>query len=303
MTRAAGVLAIFVGLTAVARADEPVDRPEAFEVDREAPPIGQAELGFDAGAPITGWAVGAQLGYLDRPFRLHTTEIKIFPVDRRETLALGGALALGPTVVLDLRMPLAHQTGDRMNGLGDDRPLDTWVLGDLGLGARLRLAARGPAEMFARGQVTLGTGDDRDFAGEARFTAAWMLIGRFTLPHGFVIAGTAGVRFRRAEVRVADRLLGDELFGGVGATYELPAVRGLWCAANRVRATAEVVGVLGNDVANQRGPSPVEGRLGLISRIRPHLAVAARIGKGLDDHIGAPRFRAMVELVYEGGAR
>ena len=114
-----------------------------------------------------------------------------------------------------------------------------------------------------------------------------------------VVAATAGVRFRGAEVVVADRLLGDELFGAVGATYEVPAWPGLWCAANHMRVAAEVDGVLGNHVAGQLGPSPVEARLGFIGEIRPWLRFAARLGKGLDDQIGSPRFRAMFELIYE----
>jgi hypothetical protein len=290
----------------VAHADEPVDRPGAFEVDRETPPPGQAELGFDGGAPVGPWAASVGLGYLDRPFRLRTSQVEIFPIEHRQTVALGGALSLGPSVVLDARLPLAHQVGDRMRGLGSDRPLDRWVIGDLALGLRIRVGAlvsgsgRQRAHLFVRGALTLGTGDDRDYAGEARFTAAWNIIGRFTLPHGVTLAATAGVRFRGAEVIVADRLLGDELTGGIGATYALPAVRGVWCAANEVRLTAEVVGVLGNSVTETRGPSPVEARVGMISRIRPWLAVAGRVGTGLDDHIGAPRFRGMLELVYSG---
>ena len=297
----AGVVAA-LALCGVAHAD-PVDRPQAFEVDREAPPPGQAELSFDSGAPIDGWAVSAQLGYLDRPMRLATSRVERFPVERRQTLALGGAIALGSRVIVDARLPLSHQSGDRLQGLGDDRALDAWVLGDLGLGARLRVAVRERFAVFARGQLTFGTGDDRDFAGEARFTAAWMLIGRFELPYDIHLASTAGVRFRGAEVIVADRLLGDELFGGIGATFPLPAIRGLYCPENDVRVTGELVGVLGNNVADRRGPSPAELRVGVISRIRPWLAVAARVGKGLDDHIGAPRLRALVELVYAGGAR
>jgi hypothetical protein len=106
------------------------------------------------------------------------------------------------------------------------------------------------------------------------------------------------VRFRGAEVVVADRLLGDELFGGVGVTYAVPAIRGLYCPANEVRVTGELVGVLGNRIGDMLGPSPLEGRLGVISRIRPWLAVAVRAGKGINDHIGAPRFRGMIDLVY-----
>ncbi len=300
MSRTVLVLATLAGAVAVARADTPVDRPEAFEVDREAPPPGRAELSFDSGADVGDFALSVQLGYLDRPFRLHTTQIKTFPVEHRETLALGGAVTLGTRLVLDARLPLAHQVGDRMQGLGDERPLDRWVLGDLGLGARVRLSTTRHLSVFVRGALTAGTGDDRDFAGEARYTMSWMLIGRFTLPHGFVVAATAGARFRKAEVVVADRLLGDELFGAVGATYELPGLRGLWCPENHVRLTGELVGVLGNDVGDQLGPSPAEVRLGMISEIRPWLAVAGRLGKGLDDHIGAPRLRAMLEVVYRG---
>ena len=153
--------------------------------------------------------------------------------------------------------------------------------------------------MFVRGQLTLPTGDDHNFAGEARFTAAWLLIGRYVPIPELVIAATAGVRFRGAEVKVADRLLGDELTAGVGATYALPAWPGLWCEANHMRAAGELVGVLGNNVAGMRGASPVEARIGFVGEIRSWLRFAVRVGKGLDDHIGAPRFRAMFEIIYE----
>lgn len=296
-------LACVLAVVRVAHADTPVRRPAAFQVDRDAPPPGQAELGFDGGAPITGWAASVQLGYLDRPMRLHTSRIEIFPVEHRETLAIGGALAIGPAIVIDARMPLAHQIGDRLQGFGiDERPLDRWVAGDLGAGARIELVRRAHYAAFVRGQVTFGTGNDDQFAGDANFSAAWQLIGRAMLPYGVVLAGTAGVRFRGAEIEVADRVLGDELFGAFGATYQLPAIEGLYCAENRVRVTGELVGVLGNDVADARGPSPVEARLGLVGDIRPYLAVAARAGTGLDDQIGAPRFRALVEVVYRGAA-
>jgi len=296
-------VAVVLSGSAIARAGEPLNRPEAIEIDREVPPPGQADFSFDAGGKVDGWALSAQVGFLDRPFRLHTVKVKIFPVEQRETLALGGALAVGPGLLLDARMPIAYQTGDRLMGLGDDRPLDSRVAGDLGLGARLRVMERDAYSAFVRGNVTLPTGNDFDFAGEARFTVAWMLIGRVKLPQNITLAGTAGVRFRGREVIVADRLLGDELFAALGASFQLPAIRGLYCDANEVRLTAELHGVLGNDVGDKEGASPAETRVGVTSRIRPWLAVAARVGKGIDDHIGAPRFRAFVEVVYVGGAR
>lgn len=293
-------LVAVVALCGVAAADVPLDRPEAFEVDRDAPPPGHAELGFDAGAPLAAsrWAFSAQLGFLDRPFVLRTSLVEVYPVEHRQTLALGAAYAVASNVIVDVRMPYSHQIGARFIGLGDKKHLDNFVPGDLALGARLRLAERGRVNLFARGSVTLPTGDDFDFAGDARFTAAWHLIARATLPAGFVVAATAGVRFRPREVKIADRLLGDELAGGLGVTYELPALRGLWCADNRVRVLGEVVGVLANDVAGKRGPSPAEVRLGMASDIRPWLSVAGRIGAGINDEIGAPRFRGMLELVY-----
>ena len=84
------------------------------------------------------------------------------------------------------------------------------------------------------------------------------------------------------------------------STLPLPAIRGLYCDANDVRLEAEVVGALGDDVAKKRGPSPVEARIGILSRPRDYLAVAFRVGTHLDDQIGAPRFRAMLELVFQG---
>jgi hypothetical protein len=291
-------LALVAMCAGIAAADVPLDRPEAFEVDRDAPPPGHAELGFDSGAPLTGWAASVQVGYLDRPFMLKTSIVENYPVEHRQTLALGGAYAVTANLVVDARMPLAHQVGDRFIGLGDNTHLDRFVLGDLALGARLRLAQRGRVGLFARGSLTLPTGDDFDFAGEARFTAAWHLIARVELPAGLVLAATAGVRFRPREVKIADRLLGDELAGGIGITYELPALRGVWCEDNRVRLLGEVVGVLANDVAGQRGPSPAEARVGIASDVRAWLSIAGRVGTGIDDEIGAPRFRGMLEVVY-----
>jgi hypothetical protein len=296
------VVGVVVGLATVARAEVPLDRPEGFEVDREAPPPGRVEFSFDGGAPVERWALGAQLGFLDRPMRLHTVRIKIFPIEQRETLALGGAFSVTPDFVVDARMPFSHQTGDRYMGLGDDRPLDHWVAHDLGIGGRLRLASRDAFSIFVRANLTFGTGNDYQFAGESRYTAAWSLIGRFTPIERFVFAASAGVRFRGEEVIVADRLLGDELFAALGASFQLPAISGLYCDANDVRVTAELHGVLGNDVGDYEGASPAEGRVGVVSRIRPWIAVGVRLGKGIGDQIGSPRFRAMLEVAFTPGA-
>lgn len=302
MKRAPAALALVVVLAlgpGRARADTPVNRPEATDVDRDVTPPGRVEFGFDGGAPVDTFGLGVQLGYLDRPLRLHTPYAQTFPVDHRETLVLGGALAVGSSVVVDARMPMAHQIGARWQGMGDDRPLDRWVPGDLALGARLRVAARGGFAAFLRGGVTLGTGDDHDFAGEPKWTAEWLLIARVEPAPGVVVAATGGIHVRNAEVQLADRLLGDELVGAVGATYAVPPIAGLWDTPDQLRLAAELDGVLGDRVGSQRGPSPAEARLGVIGKPFEALAVGARVGFGLDDQIGSPELRVTLELAWQ----
>ena len=241
---------------ATAHADHPINRPEAIDVDRDMTPPGRGEFGFDGGGEVGTFA-----------------------------------LSLGGSVVVDARMPLSHQTGARYAGFGDDRPLDRWVAGDLALGARIRVFRGDRFGAFLRTAATFGTGNDYQFAGEARYTLSWLLVGRAKLPHDIVLAATGGIRLRGAEVQVADRLAGDEFLGGVGATVPIPGC---------LRLEGEIVGALGDDVAKKRGPSPAEARIGVIAHPRDYFAFAVRIGGHIDDQIGAPRFRAMLELIYTG---
>jgi hypothetical protein len=130
-----------------------------------------------------------------------------------------------------------------------------------------------------------------------------MLIGRASLPHGIVVAATAGIRLRGVEVLVADRLVGDELAGTIGVVVPIPPIARLWCTPEQLRVAAEVVGVIGDDVGAQRGPSPVEARVGVIGMPRPGWNVGVRAGVGLDDEIGAPRFRVMGTVAWEVGEK
>ncbi len=280
-------------------ASGPVTRPEATEVDRDTTPPGQAEMGFDGGAPIGDWALGLTLTDLERPLRLHTIDLKTFPVKRRETAAVGGAIALGEDVIADAKLAMSHQVGRRYQNLGDERPLDAWVPHDLQVGARVHVMTRGPVAVFVRANLTLPTGDDHDFAGDARWSAAWSGIARLSLPHDIVLAVMGGIRLRGAEVQVADQLIGDELFYAAGVTIGIPPLCSLWCRADQLKAEAEVVGVVSDRVNHMPGPKPVEGRIGLVGRIRPQYAIAARAGTHLDDELGAPEFRATVDLVYQ----
>ncbi len=273
-----------------AQAGTPVNRPEAIDLDRDMTPPGRAELGFDGGGDVPTYALSLQTQFLERPMRIHTVDRETFPVERRETAWLGGALAVG-SLVFDERLPLSHQVGARYAGFGDDRPLDHWVAGDLALGARVRVFRGDRLRAFLRMGATFGTGNDYQFAGEARYTLSWLLIARAQLPHDIVVAATGGIRLRGAEVQVADRLVGDEVLGGIGATVPIPGC---------LRLEGELVGALGDDVAKKRGPSPAEARIGVLAHPRDTFAFAVRIGTHIDDQIGAPTFRAMLELIYTG---
>ncbi|MGE0545463.1 MAG: hypothetical protein AB7O24_09980 [Kofleriaceae bacterium] len=301
MRRARAALAALPAIVAtVASADTPRNTPAAIEIDRDSGPAGRGELGFDSGAPVVGWAVSIAASWFERAITLRGPGGSSDPVRRRQTVALAGALALGPSVVVDARFPLSHQVGDRLAITGDARPLDRWVPGDLHVGARIRLFQLPHASAFVRGELSFPTGDDRNFAGEPSWTGTWNLIGRLQLPYGIVAAATAGIRLRGAEVLIADRVVGNELLGAAGFAIPVPPIRPLWCVADQVKVTGEVVGVLGDDVGERRGPSPIEARAGIVTLPWPSLAVAVRVGAGLRDQIGAPAWRAMVELTYRG---
>ncbi|MEJ7600480.1 MAG: hypothetical protein WKG01_21405 [Kofleriaceae bacterium] len=246
MTRA--WLALVLACASTAQADTPRATPQAIEVDRAEALPARNELGFDGGAPLATWGVAISGSWLEHPIELAGTR----PVRRRQTASLGAALALG-SIVLDGRLAIAHQVGDRLAGLGDTTPLARSVLGDLRLGARIRVTGSPSRAVFVRADLALPTGNAGQFAGDASWSVAWRLIGRVTLPHDIVVAATAGIRLRGVEVLVGERLLGDELLGAIGVAIPLPPVRPLWCVADQVKLTAEVGGVLGDDVGAGRG--------------------------------------------------
>jgi hypothetical protein len=278
-----GVLAA----TSVAHADKPLDRPQAIDVDRADTPAGRTELGFDGGAPVIGFGITLATTWLEEPIAFGD----IRPVRRRETVVLGGAIALGTSIVVDAQVAAAHQIGER---LGDGTDLDRWVATDPRIGGRIHVVGNETRAAFVRVDLALPTGDDGDFAGDASWALAWRLIGRVSLGR-VTLAATAGIRFRGQEVIVGDRLVGDEGLFGAGIVVPLPAVRPLWCEEG-MKVTAEITGILGNDVGMGKGPSPVEARVGVVARPTANLTIGLRAGTGINDEIGAPRFRGTVEV-------
>lgn len=297
MTRALVAL-VLVGTPAFA--DAPRDAPTELEVDRADAPVGRTELGFDGGAPVAGWSATIAGSWLESPISFGLLDgTSSEPVRRRQTAIVGAALALGDAAVVEARWSLARQLGDRLRGTGDERRLDRYVPGDLRIGARLRVLAKPRVSLFVRGDLGLPTGDQLDFAGDPGVSVAWRLIARATLPHGIVIAATAGLRLRGQEVVVGDRSIGNETLGALGIVVPLPAARPLWCT-DQVMLTAEASAIVGDDVGAARGPAPVELRAGVISRPRPAWTIGVRVARGITDEIGSPTLRATVELTYQG---
>jgi hypothetical protein len=190
-----------------------------------------------------------------------------------------------------------RSSGDRLTAAGNPDRLARYVAHDLRLGGRIRIVGDGERAALVRAELTLPSGDDAQFAGDAAWTAAWSLIGRATLPRGIVVAANTGIRLHGDEVAVGDRLVGDELFAAVGGAVPLPAM-GLGGTADQVTLSAEIFGALGDHVGAASGPSPVEARVGVLVRALPALAIAGHVGFGLDDQIGAPRVRVLVELAW-----
>jgi hypothetical protein len=300
---AAAAAAAVTAAECPAHADMPRDTPTAIEVDRDATPAGRVGFGFDGGEPVDAWGASIAAGWIERPIRLGSGAFgggspATEPVRRRETLSLGGALALGDSVVLDLGIRASHQIGDRLTAGGNPDRLARYVLHDLRIGGRIRVVGDPGRAAMLRVDVTLPSGDAAQFAGDARWTAAWSLIGRATLPRDVVIAANAGIRLHGAEVVVGDRLIGDELFAAAGVAVPVPPTGPLGALASPVKLTGELLGSLGDHVGKLSGPSPLEARLGVIVQPLPELAVAAHAGIGLDDEIGAPQVRVILELAW-----
>ena len=294
---AAGCLVALVG---PARAGTPRNTPAAIDVDRDDAPAGRIGVGFDGGEPVDAWGVSLAGAWLERPIEIPAGAFGAGarasqPVRRRQTLAFGAAIALGDRIVLDVRLRGSHQVGERLAAAGDPAPLARFVFHDLRFGGRIRVAGNASRAAFLRAELTLPTGDDAQLAGDARWTAAWSLLGRARLPHEITVAATAGIRLHGAEVVVGDRLVGDELFGAAGIAVPLP-IDPLNSLTGPVQATAELIGSYGDHVGTRAGPDPLEARLGVQLQPRQGFAVGVHAGFGLDDQIGAPAFRAVIEF-------
>lgn len=288
----------------VAHADDPAQyaySPAGIELDREDAPAGRTELSFDGGAPLDTWGVSVGLGMLQRPLVIATNPGTRVPVSRRETVTLGGAIAVGERIVLDAHLPVARQDGPRLasTGLDSDAPLARYVLRDLRIAARVRVAGDAGTAVFARGAVTLPTGDDDNFAGEPSQSVMVGLIGRATVGDGVVLAASGAARVRRAEVTLGDTTVGNELDYAGGVVMPLTFVGD----GKTLAVLAEVDGAVGDRVGAMRGPSPLEVRGGFVGHAWGKVSIGVRFGVGLISEIGAPAWRGTVEVAWQGDWR
>ncbi|MBE7451596.1 MAG: thrombospondin type 3 repeat-containing protein [Kofleriaceae bacterium] len=310
----AGVVAIaIVGAAAgAAAAQTAVATRPAYSVERFTPAAGAGTwLGIEPAdvLPAMRWAVTTSWSLVGRPIVLRdvqTGRLAREPVRLRWTTDVAVARGLGARYQLGVALPLAAQWGDRLQGIGlDERPLARFVPGDLRLSARARLVGppggRGLGAAVALG-VTLPTGDDHHFAGEAGWTLSWGVRAGWR-GERLELTGGAGLRVRTREVVLLSpaRPHGNELTASAGVAVRLDPVGRTLGGPDRAWALLEVEAALGDSpTRGVRGPSPGEARAGVRLQVHRCWSVALAAGGGFTpDEVGAPAWRAVAQLSFD----
>jgi len=297
---------------APASAQEAVSDHPAFSVERFTPAPGHAAFGVVEDPdvlPALQWAASLWTSVMARPIVLRnliTDEVATVPVRWRLGVEAGGAIGLGARYQVGAVLPWAGQGGDRLRRIGlDDAPLDPLVLGDLRLHGRARLAgapgARGMAAALAA-TLTLPTGDDDEFAGEAGAVIEWKLAIGWRREVG-ALAANLGVRLRTEEVVLLSpaRPHGNELVTGVAGELALPWLgRALTLRGTGAWLIGEATYVSGDQQGGVRGPSPGEVRAGLRLHIADGWMVTALGGGGVTpDDLGSPAWRFALGVTHD----
>jgi len=305
---AAATLALSAG---VARAQAAVGDQPAFSVERFTPaPGGAIFVGVEEpDVPAAGrWVVTSSTWLASRPIVLRslvTGEAVTTPVALRWGQEVAVARGVGSRFLLGVALPSAVQWGDRLAGIGlSERALDRFVLGDVRLHARARLTgapgAPGLAAAIA-GAITLPTGDDGDFAGEAGWVLGWGLRVGYR-SRDLVLAGGAGMRVRTQEVVLLSpaRPHGNELTGSAGVAVRAGPLGRQLGGDDRAWLFAEVEGVLGDSPGTgRRGPSPAEARIGARLDVAHCWSVGLAGGAGFtSDELGSPGYRFLAQVTF-----
>lgn len=307
--KAALVVAV-LGLSAGAAHAQPANQP-AFSVERFTPALGNAVfLGVEEpDVPAAGrWVVTSSTWLASRPLVLRsitTGEEATVPVALRWGHEVAVGRGLGARFLAGLALPSAIQWGDRLAGIGlSERALDRAVLGDLRLHGRARIVGapggRGLAAALALA-ITLPTGDDGDFAGEAGWILGWGLRVGYR-SDDVMIAGGAGLRVRTREVVLLSpaRPNGNELTGNLGVAVRAGPLGRAFGGDDRAWLLAEVEGVLGDDPGTgSRGPSPAEARLGVRLDVAHCWSIGLAGGGGFTPaETGSPGYRFVAQVTF-----
>ena len=103
----------------------------------------QPELGFDGGAPVGDWAFAARLGYVDQPIALRDGATVVEPVRAaRDAVARRRDRARRTRSWSTRGCRWRTRSASSLTALGESGALAHFVVGDLRVGARLRVAAR-----------------------------------------------------------------------------------------------------------------------------------------------------------------
>jgi hypothetical protein len=291
----------------IAAADTPVDKPTAIDVDRWVPSATNWWAGLDDARTVGlgHLAVGMTTSVIGRPIGLTSatgTDLGA-PVERRATVALAAAYGVTDTVAIAASMPVVIQNGDRLTAVGQPTPLRRATTGDLRIGAKLQVVDRTRLRVAIAADLVLPTGNERHYAGEESWILHWRGLAGVQLgPLG--VAAAAGVRLRGAEVAVSpEQVAGNEVVGGLAVSFTLPTITGVYCSWTQLRAIAELDGVLGDTVGGKRSPSPIEARLGVRGRIWRGWTIGVTAGRGLNDEVGAPRWRGVLDVAWRDEPR
>lgn len=294
-----------------AQAQIAVSEQPGFSVERFTPaPGGALFVGVeDADVPAGGrWTVTSSLWLMSRPIvlrALRTGEEVSDPVALRLGQEVSVGRGLGDRWLVGLAAPTALQWGDRLTGIGlSEAPLRHLVVGDLRLHVRARIVGAPGADGLAiavAGALTVPTGAERHFAGEAGPVVAWSLRGGYR-DRDWAVTGGLGLRVRTEEVVLLSpaRPHGNELTAAAGAAWRFAALGRPFGADDRGWLLAEVEAVLGDDAGTgARGPSPAEARLGARVEVGHCWSVAVAGGGGFrPDEVGSPGYRLIAQVTF-----
>ncbi|MBN2575411.1 MAG: OmpA family protein [Deltaproteobacteria bacterium] len=213
-------------------------------------------------------------------------------VDNRFAAHLTTALGLWNRAEVGLRVPVVLYQSGSLAGLGSADSLSQTVLGDLGLGAKVRLL--GPdgwgagLRLVGSLAASLPTGSDTAFAGSGAVAVRPGLVAGLDL--GPLAAALNLGYVVRGKSQVAGLTVDDEIDVGLAAAFAV-APDALW-------GLAEVWGRKGVQGDTNLSATPIELDAGLRFVIWGPWLGQAGLGAGLSQGYGAPKLRGVLALAY-----